>query len=159
MTEQKKVKGVAYTTSSGERRIKLVDLKTMADKRKKEEELYEVRLGDIILGGATFEGRDEQEIRIAPLNMKGMAALERTMGNDLDALSTGKIACETTIKLATALINQDRSVETELTEDEVGRAMPIELMPIVNQLVEEMLNPLFAHDEASTQSQNQTAGA
>lgn len=152
----KRTKGQAYTTPTGERRIRLVDLKKL---NARNDDVYEVKLSDIILGGVTFEGPDDQEVRLCPLNMKGMSALEKLVGGDLNALATQTVDLEMTIKIATVLINQDRPVDEHVTEDEVGRMMTPEVMGIVNEVIGEMVRPLFAPDDQDTDQTATTAGA
>lgn len=152
----KKTKGEAYTTPSGERRIRLVDLKKL---NKREEDVYEVKLSDIILGGVIFEGEDDKEVRISPLNMKGMAALEKIVSGDLSTLATQSIDLEMTIKIATVLINQDRSIDEHVSEDEVGRMMTPDVMSIVNEVIGEMVRPLFAPADQDTDQNAETTGA
>ena len=144
----KKVKGTAYTTDTGERRIRLVDLKKI--NKYQEEDVYSVKLSDIILGGVTFEGEDGKEVRLCPINMKGMAMLERLMDGNLKALAGGDMDLTTTISIATILVNQDLPLSEHVTDDEIGRMMIPQIMEVVNNLIAEMVRPLFAPEEADS---------
>lgn len=141
--------GKAYTTKTGERRIRLVDLEAIERERK--EPVYEVSLGHVLLGGIILDLPENTQVRISPINLKGMAMLEEMYGDKLHLLMTEEsLSMATIIKLATVLVNQDRPVDAHLTEDEVGRAIKPNMLAVVNEIVQEMVSPLFAPGVADT---------
>jgi len=144
----KAIKGKAYTTSSGEKRIRIADIQNA---RSKSEDTYECTLGDILLGSAAIDNEDPNKvIRVKPINLKGLAALTAMYGNDLRALSGAATDFHQTIRIVTILVNQDRPEAEHLTEDEVGRTLDMSIAPLVNELVTDLISPLFAPVEVNS---------
>lgn len=142
----KAYKGTAYTTPSGERRIRIADIRP-----KPKDDVYEVSLADILLGGATIETADaEQEVRIKPINLKGLAALTRMFGNDLKGMSGLPCDYDQTVKILTILVNQDLPAEQEIGEDTVARMITVDIIQQVDNIVRELISPLFAPGAADT---------
>lgn len=149
-----KQRGKVYETASGEKRIRLVDIRKAKENR---EQVYEVSLADILLTGTTIEGPDDRIIRLKPINLKGLAALTKAYGNDLKTLANNN-DIETVIRIATILANQDQPEDAHYTEDEIAQLLNIEILPIINELIMDLINPLFAPAEADMNN-NPTTGA
>lgn len=136
-------KGIRVVRSDGEVRIRLVEPEELKGLGVKPEPIPLEELVDkhyrVKLIGS--KDGDEKVVVLRPLNLKGMAALERLkkLGrlNDLND-------ADSILALLTILMNQHRSAEKAYTEDEVGRMVDVDELGTIGSIVGELIRPLFA---------------
>lgn len=106
-----------------------------------------VTLADIVTRSVELplNANADTPIRVRPINLKGMANIEREFGS-FDAIDAHLASTATptlsTLKLITILVNQDRAEHEELSFEAVGRMIDGTRLPLIRSVLEAMTRPL-----------------
>lgn len=134
-TVKQVTEGTLITTPSGEKRIRLADLRAAT----KPENVREISLFEILHRRYTIEGPDDSILRMNPINLVTLSIIEEMFPA---ALSGKADTTKELIALVTVIANQDAPEDGQLTEDQVARMLNTENIPLVEALIRETINPL-----------------
>lgn len=136
------VPGQVYVDpATGERRVRIGDLRT-----KPSDDTIKLSLYEILRGEIRMDLPDDKVVRLKPLTLGGLAVLQEMYSalGGLESLSGKELKIADYIKFATVLVNQDMPLNERVSEDEVGRMLNAENMPLITALINDvMTGPLF----------------
>lgn len=120
-------------TRTGEKRVRLADLKKATGSGK-----ARVDIADMLLGTINLEGDDGTEVSLKPVNLRALAQIEKVAARGLSNT-------DTMIQFVYILANQevDEGQQPRITEAQVGKLLNVENLELVTRLVQELVNPLL----------------
>lgn len=140
----KQREGTIVIGPNGDKRIRLKDVARPQQKLSENE--VQIKLKDIVLGTVRVEIGDNPVLVFPPVNIKAYAALEARYGSLEDAVNaaSGKRQYTELVAMITILVNSELPKDQEIPEDLVARSIPVEYLPIIDSVIEELFRPLLS---------------